>query len=385
MMELYIHIPFCVKKCNYCDFVSFTEYTCSIMESYVDDLLLEAKKSKEEVTEPFSTIFIGGGTPSLLPSKLLEKLIYGLKTLFCFEKNAEFTIEANPRTVTSEWLQCAARCGINRLSLGMQASQDKHLSLLGRIHRFPDVAASVDLARKAGFRNINLDLIFGFPKQTQADWAECLEAAISLKPEHISAYGLIPEKGTKMEAALASGELVLPDSETERKMYDYLKKRLAKEGFIQYEISNFSLPGKACRHNIGYWTQVPYLGLGVSASSMLKINHTAKGMSYVRKTNPCHMKAYADYLQGKTDEDVETEKISPEDARFETMMLGLRMNQGVSSSDFCKIHGKTIEACFGEKLKDFQDQGLIQYSEGRWFLTDRGFDIQNSILVELMT
>ena len=290
-MELYIHVPFCRQKCEYCDFVSYAGMQGE-MKSYVKTLLLEAEQQLKLVTEPIETVYIGGGTPSLLPSSLLDELIRGIYRIFPIRGDADFTSESNPGTLTGEWLETARSLGINRLSIGMQAFQPSLLRLLGRIHRFEEVKEAVLAARKAGFRNVSLDLIFGIPDQTEADWAETLRHALSLSVEHISAYGLIPEEGTPLTAKLRSGQLSLPDSDTERSMYEMLKSAMTESGYEQYEISNFARPGFSCRHNIGYWSQVPYLGLGISAASMLNKRKAGCGICYTRFRNPVTFEEY---------------------------------------------------------------------------------------------
>ena len=380
-MELYIHIPFCRQKCNYCSFTSFTGQE-AYFQKYVNLLLKEARVRKSEATEPLTTVYIGGGTPSLLPPVLLSEMIRGIREVFCLDTVQEFTIEANPGTVTKDWIDTALSLGINRLSLGMQAYQDSLLCLLGRIHRFEDVVTSVRAARSSGFGNIGIDLIFGIPNQTIGDWSQTVESVISLRPEHISAYGLIPEDGTPLYRDLESGLLSLPDPDDEREMYDLVIRKTAAAGYRQYEISNFSLDSYECRHNIGYWTQIPYIGLGVSAASMTGVRCFTEGMEYKRSVNPDTITEYEKMINEGMKSPSET--ISASEARFETMMLGLRMNCGVSEEFFRKIHHLSIESCYGKKLIELESRGLLRHENGSWKLTSRGFDIQNSILVELM-
>ena len=381
-MELYIHIPFCRQKCRYCSFVSFTDREPYIGR-YVDLLLEEASERVPEFTEPVQTVYIGGGTPSLLPAPVFRRLVTGLKAVVPLDQVLEFTCEANPGTVTAEWLDTAAEAGVSRLSLGMQAAQPSMLKMLGRIHRFHDVASSVKLARAAGVGNLNLDLIFGIPEQTEEEWNETLSAALSLSPDHISAYGLIPEPGTTLNADLESGRLSLPDPEKEREMYDMAVRTFGEYGLQQYEISNFARKGYECLHNTGYWTQVPYVGLGVSAASMTGVSSGASGMTCIRRTNPGNLPEYEESVRSKT-VPADTEIITPEGTRFETMMLGLRMNAGVDENVFYRMHGVSLEACYGDRLRKFAEAGLAEHDGDRWRLTRRGFDIQNSILVELM-
>lgn len=381
-MELYIHIPFCKKKCRYCAFVSFPGQEAFISD-YIDLLLQEAKsRSAESNGQVITSVYIGGGTPSLLSPAQLSALISGLRSVYDFSRITEFTIEANPGTVTREWLDTSIFLGINRLSFGMQAYQDHLLQLLGRIHSFSQVETSVALARAAGFTNISLDLIFGIPGQTINDWNQTTDAALSLEPEHISAYGLIPEEGTLLYMDLQNGSLVLPDPEEEREMYNLIISKNKASGFHQYEISNFARNNHECRHNIGYWTQVPYIGLGVSAASMTGIIHEEDGLSYSRSVNPLSLEEYAGMVRRGMY--AEKERISPPEARFETMMLGLRMNRGVSETEFIRQHRCSVEQCYGPKMEEMKRKGLLIHENGFWKLSARGFDIQNSILVELM-
>ena len=376
-MELYIHIPFCRRKCRYCDFASYAGREGHI-PAYVDQVIAEAARRAAELgPQPIETVYIGGGTPSLLPPAELERLLQGVFRFFPPENGAEFTSEANPGTLTPAWLETAAALGLNRLSLGMQAAQPELLALLGRIHTPEQVALSVRLVREAGIENLSLDLMFGLPGQTLPQWRETLRAALSLGPRHLSCYGLIPEEGTPLKADLDAGRLSLPEEETERAMYDEALTLLASEGFAQYEISNFARPGFACRHNLGYWRRVPYLGLGASAASFLLLAGRE-----TRQTNPPGLAAYAE--TAARGEPRETELIRPEDARFETMMLGLRLNEGVSEAAFLRRHGVPLDSVYGEKLRDQAARGLVEKAGDAWRLTRRGMDIQNSVLVELM-
>lgn len=379
-MELYVHIPFCKSKCRYCDFASYSGRE-SCMEDYISTLLAEARIRSDELGHPvMETVFIGGGTPSLLPAPLLDRLLTGLHACFTIAPGAEFTSEANPGTLDHAWLDIAVRHGVNRISMGMQAYQPELLRTLGRIHDFAQVQHSVQLCRDAGIRNLNLDLMFGLPGQTPEQWLETLQAALSLEPQHLSCYGLIPEEGTPLMADLESGRLTLPDEDDERRMYDDTLTYLAHHGFEQYEISNFALPGHACRHNLGYWRQIPYLGLGASASSMLPCSDAFCR----RETNPASLEAYLTMVQQQQFSVREALSISPADARFETMMLGLRTTQGVSEDHFQTMHGVSLDACYGEKLRSLQQQDLISYQAGWWRLTRKGMDVQNTVLVELM-
>ena len=382
-MELYIHIPFCKRKCEYCSFVSFAADSAQ-KDEYIEILLKEARIRQSEFTDKIDTVFIGGGTPSLLSPAQLERTVTGIRKYLRSDSCTEFTIEANPGTLTEEFVGTAVRLGINRFSIGMQACQDAILKRLGRIHSYSDVRSSVSIMRKHHIENFNLDLIFGIPGQTLSDWEKTLDAAISLHPAHISAYGLIPEEGTPLFERLTIGEIELPSQEEERKMYDLALKRLAESGYRQYEISNFALEGYECRHNIGYWTQVPYVGLGVSAASMRITGMTEKGMQCIRKKNPDSLADYYRMILEQDETCAETETVNPEEARFETMMLALRMNSGISERRFYEMHGMRIEDCYGTKLAEMQQKGLMKHENGSWSLTRKGMDIQNTVLVEFM-
>ena len=380
-MELYLHLPFCRSKCAYCDFASWAGQE-ALMPAYAEALIQEAEHEAALLSErTVDTVFLGGGTPSVFPPELLCSMLRRVLSLFPLAKDAEFTSEANPGTLTEAWLEAAVSCGVNRISLGMQAFQPELLRMLGRIHTFEQVEQSVRLVRSAGIANLNLDLMFGLPGQTRAQWLETLEAALSLHPQHLSCYGLIPEEGTRLAAQLEHGELTLPDEDEERAMYDDCLRLLKAHGFAQYEISNFALPGKACRHNLGYWRQVPYLGLGASAASML----SGQGDVFcLRSTNPRTISEYLEMVRSEAWSRRETEPVSRTEARFETLMLGLRTTTGVAEADFAALHGVSLEACYGEKLRSLEKRRLLEHADGRWFLTRRGMDIQNSILVELM-
>ena len=378
-MELYIHIPYCRQKCRYCDFASYSGQE-STMAAYVDALLREADVMAVNAKDAsIQTVFIGGGTPSILPAELLTKLLTGLHEKFDIPQGIEFTSEANPGTLTEDWLDAALRGGVNRLSMGMQSSQQELLKTLGRIHRYEDVVDSVRMAKRAGVENINIDLMFGLPGQTPDMWRASLDAALALDVQHLSCYGLIPEEGMPLTRDLEAGILTLPDEDDERIMYDDTLNILAQHGFRQYEISNFAKPGYECRHNIGYWTQVPYIGLGASAASFLP---TRSGG--LRLTNPTRIRDYIAMVDDQAWRRRDRVNLLPSDARFETLMLGLRMTCGVSEADFAARHGLSLDSYCGDILRHQAAQGLLTHCDGRWFLTRRGMDVQNAILVEIM-
>ncbi|MBR6165687.1 MAG: radical SAM family heme chaperone HemW [Clostridia bacterium] len=382
-MEIYIHIPFCARKCEYCSFVSFTGKDDRI-DAYLLALLEEASLRKNEITEKITTLYIGGGTPSLLKPEQLRFLFQELRKTIPFGDLQEITMEANPGTLTESLLREMSDAGVNRVSMGMQSSDDSELKRLGRIHLFRDVVRSVELLNAYGLHNFNLDLIFGLPGQTRISWMKTLHDAIMLNPKHISAYGLIPEEGTPLDARLKTGEWALPDPEVERDMYEDALRILRQTGFIQYEISNFAREGFRCLHNIGYWTQIPYMGLGVSAASMAVTDTHEAGMHCRRRTNFTSLDKYIQYVSDGRIPAEPDDVISPAEARFETIMLSLRMNQGISERGFFRMHGRTVEECYPEQLAKMEKAGLLLHRNGAWVLSRRGMDIQNSILLEFM-
>ena len=364
---LYVHIPFCAKKCAYCDFASFAgrERDEGV---YVEAALREAER-RSSIDAAVATLYIGGGTPSLLPPACMDRLLQGIRHRFEFLPDAECSCECNPGTVTPDFFAVLRKNGINRLSFGAQAAQPRLLSLLGRIHSWEQVRDSIALARQSGFGNINLDLMLGLPTQTVDDVRKTLQEALSLSPTHLSCYGLIVEEGTEMQRKVAAGEWTLPDEDIEREMYELCRDTLFRHGFQQYEISNFALPGFQCRHNVDCWKRKEYIGIGSSACGFL---------GNIRYQNPPDL---SDYLAGKAAEET---VISPEEARFESVMLGLRMMEGVSDAAFAQMHGVSIRQAFGTKLDKPLRQGLVEWRDGILRLTRKGMDVQNSVLVELL-
>ena len=364
---LYIHIPFCVRKCAYCDFASYAGRE-EEMVPYTERLIAEMRR-RARPDYRVATLYIGGGTPSLLPPRLMAGVLQAARESFSFLPGAECTCECNPGTISEEFLCVLRAGGINRLSLGAQASQPRLLSLLGRIHTWEDVVRGAALARRASFENLNLDLMLGLPTQTPEDAAGALEAALALSPTHLSCYGLIVEEGTPLKARVDQGEWTLPSEEAERAMYDGCREALARRGYAQYEISNFALPGFACRHNMDCWRRKEYVGVGSAACGFL---------GDIRYQNPPGL---SDYLNGKAPE---ITRISPADARFESVMLGLRMTEGVSEAEFQRMHGLSLQEAFGPRLQKPLREGLVSWEKGRLRLTRRGMDMQNRVLVELL-
>lgn len=366
---LYVHVPFCISKCAYCDFASYAGREADIPR-YVDAVVREIKRRGEETGHPKAgTIFLGGGTPSLLDEFQLTRILDVLVETFPIENNTEITSECNPGTITASFAKTLHKAGVNRLSIGAQASQARLLRLLGRIHDWEKVVDSIEIANQVGFDNINLDLMFGLPSQTIFEVQETLEAAIALSPTHLSCYSLIVEEDTPIYHDIAVGKLALPGEELDRKMYELARQIFEVHGFHQYEISNFAREGYACRHNIGCWTRVPYLGFGCAAHSFF---------DEYRTMNPSQLDAYL------TGEAPKTKQISKEEARFESMMLGLRMMCGVKDEDFAHMHGISIREAFGEKLDKPINAGLLEWHEGSLRLTRLGMDLENIVLSDLM-
>ncbi len=359
MTALYIHIPFCARKCDYCDFVSFAGRE-NDFEGYIRALEREFASARARYGRlAVDTVFIGGGTPSLLPSDAVMRLLAMARARFDVAQQAEITLEANPGTLTPDKLRDYRDAGVNRLSIGMQAAQAPLLSTLGRIHTMDQVTQSVSWARSAGFKNINLDLMYALPGQRMADWVETIRAALSLKIEHISCYSLIVEPGTPIARRLESGELNLPGEEAALAMQHAAARILKRHGYARYEISNYALSGFECRHNMAYWTRKPYLGLGCAAHSL---------MNEERFSNT---ESLDDYLSGVCE--TRREKLTPEDIREETIMLRTRTSRGVP-----------LEALAGKKADRLIELGLAQLCGGRLCLTERGMDVHNAVVLELI-
>ncbi len=317
------------------------------------------------------TVFIGGGTPSLLQPEQMAEVLAALHRNFLLTPDAEISCEANPGALTPRFLAALCQGGVNRLSLGAQSADAGQLKLLNRQHSWAQVEQAVRLARHAGFDNINIDLMLGIPGQTSRMWADTLEAALDLSPEHLSCYGLIVEDGTPMKRDIDRGELLLPQPEEEREMYDYALNRLDKAGFEQYEISNFALPGRTCRHNLNCWRREDYLGFGSAA-------HGLEGGD-TRRTNPVSIEGY---LRG---EPPLVEVIDPGERMFESLMLGLRTREGLNLRAFETMHGQSFENIYGETAKSSLQAGRVEYTEGGFFrLTREGMDLMNTVLLDFM-
>lgn len=373
-MELYIHIPFCVKKCAYCDFLSFPADE-GTKRRYVEKLMEEMRTMGAVCRDnTVSTVFVGGGTPSILKGEWMEELFSVLRENFSLEPDAEISMEANPGTVTKEKLFSYHRAGINRLSFGLQSAKERELSALGRIHSFEDFLESFRAARECGFENINVDLMSALPGQTADSWMETLKRTAELSPEHISAYSLIVEEGTPFYEAYGSetGRKLLPDEETEREMYHRTKAFLRECGYERYEISNYAKPGFACLHNIGYWTGVPYLGLGLGAASYLNGK---------RFSGHGDMETYLASAAGTYENEVQLTK---KDMEEEFFFLGLRLTKGVSLAEFKERFGEDAAAVYPGVMERFVREGAAVLSDGRFFLTDYGMDVSNYVMAEFL-
>ena len=367
--ELYIHIPFCVRKCAYCDFLS-APGSEEAKASYTKALLREIEAVKTEKRE-VSSIFVGGGTPSALSPSLMGDIFEKIHKSFSVAPDAEITIEANPGTLSKEKLFLYKNAGINRLSLGLQSPEEAELKSLGRIHTYEEFLESFSLAREAGFQNINVDLMCALPDQTYEGWIRNLRTVAALHPEHISAYSLIIEEGTPF----AKRKLNLPDEDTEYKMYEDTAGILAEYGYEQYEISNYAKKGLACRHNIGYWTRKEYLGLGLGAASLWgnqRFSNTSDFSAYLKESGSPE----------KIRENRET--LSLEDEMSEFMFLGLRMTEGVSKAEFLESFGTPIESVYGKVLDKYKNMGLLEEKEGRIFLTRAGIHVSNGVMAEFL-
>lgn len=369
-LELYLHIPFCIKKCDYCDFLSGPS-TRTGQESYIYALLREIKAVSAVEKRSVDTVFIGGGTPSVPECDVMEKLLQGLQENFHFSLNAEITIEANPGTLTSEKLALYRKYGINRISIGLQSPKDEELEVLGRIHNYRQFLESYQMAREAGFSNINVDMMFAIPGQSYEGWIENLRTVAELGPEHISAYSLIVEEGTPF----SKRELELPDEDTEYRMYEDVAKVLGEYDYHQYEISNYAKENRECRHNEGYWQRKDYLGLGLGAASLI---------GNERFTNTTDMQEYLENSgvpeRIRKDREVLTEK----DEMAEFMFLGLRMTEGVSKAEFQEYFGNAVEKIYGEVLEKYKRQGMLAEKENRIFLTRAGIHVSNVVMADFL-
>ncbi len=377
-MEIYIHIPFCVKKCKYCDFLSGPA-KASTQEAYMEALCKELEyRSSEYQDRVIETVFIGGGTPSVVKAESISKLMDILFARYHIAEEAEISMEINPATVNSDTLKIYRKAGINRLSIGLQSANDKELKNIGRIHNYEQFLECYEQAVKAGFQNINIDIMSALPEQTLETYKSTLERVVGLEPapEHISAYSLILEEGTPLKEEYDRGQLRLADEEEERKMYELTEEFLLKYGYKRYEISNYARPGKECKHNKGYWERVDYLGFGIGAASKIgnrRFHNTENREKYIAFPT----ESYEDLQELSLAEEME-----------ETMFLGLRMVEGVSLEKFQKLFGIELEAVYGEVIRKHIGEGLLRITQRReeryLCLTDKGMDVCNYVMSDFL-
>jgi len=375
-LSIYIHVPFCARKCAYCDFASFSGREAD-WGRYFDKILTEIRLWSE-ITDfgllgdkyRVKTMFIGGGTPTLVDAGYIEKTIDACRGIASFEADAEITIEGNPGTLTPHGLAAYRRVGVNRLSLGAQSFDDGLLRSLGRIHTAGQIGEAVIMAREAGFDNINLDLMYALPGQEMGQWTDTLDAAVALGVEHLSAYSLIVEPGTLMSARVASGAATVPDDDAVNAMQRQAITRLNAAGFHRYEISNYAKPGCECRHNLVYWNRGDYLGLGCAAHSLLGGR---------RFHNP---ESLDDYLVGVRRQD--EIQLTPQDEMEETLMLSTRTVQGLDLSAWESTFGVPFVRGREAAIRQLEKGGLVEIAGGRLRLTTRGMEVQDAVVLELL-
>ena len=365
---LYVHIPFCIRKCNYCDFCSVNTSAVTWRDKYIDVLCDEIYSYKGR-NIAIDTIFFGGGTPSLLTPVEFEKICSAIKQSFVVLPDAEFTVEANPKTLDGAKLAAFKKCGVNRLSIGLQSIHENELKILGRIHSFEEFIDSYRLARQCGIDNINIDLMYGIPEQTIDSFEETLRQVLSLKPEHISLYGLILEEGTPLFNK--KDEITFPPEDTECDMYYLAAGFLASAGYSHYEISNYAKADRLCRHNLKYWRAQEYIGVGLNAHSFLdgrRFSNTDDVDSYLSNSS----------------DSVITEDSADLDRESEFVMLALRLSEGLSFEEYRRSFGKDFLLGKTEKLNMLAAAGLVNLTSEGLSLTEKGFYVSNSIICELI-
>lgn len=397
-MSLYIHIPFCVRKCNYCDFLSFSS-SDTVKKQYIKALCQEiesffaVQKQEKDNTEEIiiKTIFFGGGTPSILEAKQIEELMDAVRKTFAIAADAEITIEMNPGTIKREKLETYQTIGINRLSIGLQTTDDERLKVLGRVHTYEQFLENYKMARELGFQNISVDLMSALPKESIKDYQKDLERVLQLEPEHISSYSLIIEEGTPF---YDNDEILdhLPSEEEDRAMYELTEQMLLERGYHRYEISNYAKTGKESRHNSVYWTGGEYVGFGLGASSYLRSDHPYLQDSKeqleqyygVRFKNETNIKKYIQNSYVPILEKEEVTFLSKQEAMEEFMFLGLRMMQGIKEQQFLKQFHISVQSVYGDVVEKFVGMGLLEQTDGRICFTKKGIDVSNSILCEFL-
>lgn len=394
-LGLYIHIPFCHAKCAYCDFYSLSGSGDALMQRYVDALLLQMEDYSHAARDyAVNTVFIGGGTPTTLPTGTMCDLLDGIRRYFNVTKNAEFTVEANPATVSQAALAKYRKKGVNRLSLGLQSANADELAALSRIHSTADFEASFSAARNAGFGNINVDIMYGIPLQTADSFSRTLDYVTALSPEHISVYGLKIEEGTPF--ARVRSTLMLPDEDTEADMYLDCISHLGVKGYRHYEISNFAKKGFECRHNLKYWNCEDYLGLGCASHSYfagMRFSMKRDIMRFIESMEADITKNVIPHENGTDMTEDKLREIQPIDELYrisdrerigEYIMLRLRLADGVSSTEFTSRFGINFDAVYGRRLKVYIDNGFMRYDGDRYAFTPKGMYVSNYILSNIL-
>lgn len=370
---IYVHIPFCKKKCDYCDFISYCDKGMLISD-YIESVIKEIES--QNIQSKITTVYIGGGTPSYIDSKYIIKILEKIK-----EKNisedAEITIEVNPGTVTEKKLKDYINCGINRLSIGLQSTKDEILKEIGRIHEYADFLNTYNMAKKIGFNNMNVDLMIGLPNQKIIDIKESLEKILELNPNHISVYSLILEEGTLLFKKVEDGVLKIPDEELERNMYWYVKNTLELNGYKHYEISNFAKEGYESKHNLNCWNQKEYIGIGCAAHSYKNITRYSNTENIEEYINNIHKKCFE---KNRIIHEVQTE----EDARKEFMLLGLRKVDGVKINEFKNKFGDNPIYLYRNQLNKLSKENLIIVDNDDIRLSNRGIDLANLVWEEFI-
>lgn len=396
-LGIYVHIPFCVKKCNYCDFLS-APASKQVRKSYIEALIKQIKSYEALVKEyEVKTIYFGGGTPSLLDVEEIGEVFRAVKETYelsdCLMEDMEITLEANPGTFGQDKLSAYRTLGFNRISMGVQSMNNEELKLLGRVHTVEEFLNNYRLARECGFENINIDLMQALPGQTLEKWEQTLKQAIELKPEHISAYSLIIEEGTKFYEWYADKEELLPDEETERAIYYRTEEILKEAGYERYEISNYAKQGKESRHNLSYWQGVDYLGLGLGASSLIKgerFSNEDDLDKFVEASNQCSSEYIADNEMVENAVDIserfikERNQLAKQEQMEEFMFLGLRVMKGVSRQGFLERFEIDIEAVYGQVLEQLNKQELLVIDDDTIALTKKGIDVSNYVFAEFL-
>lgn len=372
---VYIHIPFCTHKCHYCDFTAYVAKGQPV-DDYIQALEREMLQTVQECPPgAIRSIFIGGGTPTVLTPEQLERLFSSIRRYFpLWEDEMEFTVEANPETTDRQRLSVMKKGGVNRLSFGAQTFREDLLTKIGRVHSAVDIRRSMELARDVGFKNLSLDLMFGLPEQRLADMEEALKQALELKPSHFSVYSLKVEEGTLFHHKLLQGKLPLPSEDEEFKMYQLTRKRLEEAGYYQYEVSNFSKRGLESKHNSIYWMNESYYGLGAGAHGYMKgVRHSnVKGVGeYIRKTQVG--RPIAESYRESREERVENE-----------LILGLRLLDGIDPERFYRRFGQSLDHVFGPVVKGLKEQGLLTCNHGRLMLTEKGLLFGNDVFASFL-